>query len=97
MKKINSQSFPIPESLHDLENEPYNLQPYPFDFNNGDDEAARADSFDNLVDLIEEGNQFLTNAGFSLFEDDGNIGEDNEIHDKWVNHTRLQALYTLVR
>ena len=36
--------FPIPSSLQELESPPYNLLPYPHDFDD-DDEAARAESF----------------------------------------------------
>ena len=54
--------FPIPASLQDLEREPYNLLPYPNDFED-DDEAARADSFAALVGLIERGNRSLETAG----------------------------------
>ena len=97
----NQQSqgtFPIPASLHDLERAPYNLLPYPNDFND-DDEAARADSFTLLVNILEQGNKHLSSAGITLFHDnasrsgDGDDGDD----DLWMDEERVQALYTLVR
>ena len=60
-------AFPIPASLQDLEREPYNLLPYPDDFND-DDEAARADSFSQLVTLLDRGNQTLLSGGIYLFQ-----------------------------
>lgn len=81
--------FPIPSSLQDLEREPYNLLPYPHDFDD-DDEAARANSFGILVDLIDQGNQVLLSEGIALFQHyDGQT--------KWLQDDRIQALYTLVR
>jgi condensin complex subunit 1 len=86
----NVQStFPIPASLQDLEREPYNLLPYPQDFDD-DDEASRADSFQNLVDLIERGNRTLMTGGLSLFE-------SYEEQEPWMDGDRVQAMYTLVR
>jgi hypothetical protein len=86
----NVQSaFPIPASLQDLEREPYNLLPYPQDFND-DDEASRADSFNTLVDLVERGNRTLMNGGLSLFE-------TYEEQGPWMDGDRVQAMYTLVR
>ena len=86
----NRPSFPIPASLHDLERAPYNLLPYPYDFVD-DDEAARADSFASLVDLVEHGNRTLSCGGISLFE-------SSEVDDDpWMDEDRVQALYTLVR
>jgi len=82
-------TFPIPSSLQDLERAPYNLLPYPNDFDD-DDEAARADSFDNLADLIERGNRTLISGGLALFGDE-------EGYDEWMDQERIQALYTLVR
>ena len=83
-------SFPIPASLQDLEREPYNLLPYPNDFED-DDEATRADSFAQLVSLLERGNQALVSGGIYLFQsDDGG-------YDPWMTGERVQALYTLVR
>ena len=82
-------SFPIPSSLQDLEREPYNLLPYPHDFDD-DDEAARADSFGHLVDLIDQGNQLLLSEGILLFQTyEGQV--------PWLQTDRMQALYTLVR
>lgn len=97
-------SFPIPASLQDLEHEPYNLLPYPPDFDD-DDEAARADSFARLVDVIEDGNHLLARNGMLLFQPttasssfssspsfDG-VGQE----EAWLNDERIQSLYTLVR
>ena len=83
--------FPIPVSLQDLEREPYNLQPYPHDFND-DDEAARAESFLGLVGELENQNQVLSNADMGLFSP---RREDGEID--WMDEDRMQSLYTLVR
>jgi len=86
-------SFPIPASLQDLEREPYNLSPYPHDFDD-DDEAARADSFDRLVDGIEQGNKNLLSQGMIVFQ----ITTAYEGYDEnWNGNERIQALYTLVR
>jgi hypothetical protein len=85
-----SSTFPIPASLQDLEREPYNLLPYPNDFDD-DDEAARADSFSQLVTLLERGNQALVSGGLYLFQ------QDDDGYDPWMDHERIQALYTLVR
>lgn len=87
-------TFPIPSSLHDLERAPYNLLPYPDDFND-EDEATRADSFTGLVNLLEQGNRYLSSAGITLFNDSG-IGDDDD-DDLWMDEERVQALYTLVR
>ena len=87
-KTTTSSSFPIPSSLQDLERAPYNLLPYPHDFED-DDEAARADSFDALVHLLEQGNRTLNSGALGLFED-----EDDDL---WMDEDRVQALYTLVR
>lgn len=84
-----ASSFPIPSSLQDLEREPYNLLPYPHDFDD-EDEAARADSFGRLVELIDQGNQALLTDGIALFQ----------VYDgqrPWLDGDRIQALYTLVR
>ena len=77
-----------------MEREPYNLLPYPHDFDD-DDEAARADSFSALVDLIDEGNQSLLSEGITLFQhyDD----ETGPTATLWMQNDRIQALYTLVR
>ena len=85
-----AQRFPIPASLQDLEHAPYHLQPYPNDFDDVD-EAARADSFERLLDSIEQGNFELQNGGVALFV------EDDDGDDVWLQPSRLQALYTLVR
>lgn len=85
--------FPIPSVLQDLEKEPYNLQPYPAGFED-DDEATRANSFDQLVEFIERGNRSLANGGLALFEVPE--GEEDEF-EQWNDEERVQALYTLVR
>jgi len=85
-----AKGFPIPSALHDLERDPYNLLPYPETFDD-DDEAARAESFDALVLLIESSNRTAANSSMVLFESDG----DDE--EPWNNEDRMQALYTLVR
>ena len=74
-KTADSSKFPIPSSLQDLERAPYNLLPYPDDFED-DDEASRADSFDSLVKLLETGNHTLLNGSSALFEADD--AEDEE-------------------
>lgn len=84
-----ASTFPIPSSLSDLERSPYNLLPYPYDFDD-EDEAARADSFERLVNELEQGNRGLSTGGISLFE---NIDEE----EQWMDEDRVQAMYTLVR
>ena len=84
-----SATFPIPASLQDLERPPYNLSPYPENFAH-DDEGARADSFDSLVDIIEDGNRILTNSSQVLFHTE-------EGDDPWNDNERIQAMYTVVR
>ena len=85
-------TFPIPSSLQELESHPYNLLPYPHDFDD-DDETARAESFDKLIRLLEGGNRSLTSCGLGLFE----VEEGEEDLDAWNDGERIQALYTLVR
>jgi hypothetical protein len=82
----NQSHFLIPVALHDLEREPYHLLPYPQDFDD-DNEGARADSFDRLVDLLD--NHVLRSSTMVLFVE----GDD----EAWLNEERMQALYTLVR
>ena len=79
--------FSVPSSLQDLEHEPYNLDPYPHDFDDRDDESREA-SFESLVTRLTAGNRCLR-AG--VWDED----EDDE--DLWMDQTRLQCLYTLVR
>jgi hypothetical protein len=86
-------TFPIPASLQDLEREPYSLLPYPQDFDD-DDEAARADSFGRLVEIIERGNRTLVSSGIALFQQQQNYDDGQEA---WLEEDRVQALYTLVR
>lgn len=83
-------SFPIPASLQDLERAPYNLLPYPDDFQDSD-EAARADSFSALVQQLQDSNSVLSAGGLSLFQEDADSSE------LWMDEDRVQALYTLVR
>ncbi|KAL9181578.1 LOW QUALITY PROTEIN: hypothetical protein ACHAXT_010383 [Thalassiosira profunda] len=85
--------FPIPASLQELESAPYNLLPYPADFDDSD-ESARAESFGALVRHLEAGNRTLASAGIGLFEEEE--GEE-EGYEEWNDHERMQALYTLVR
>lgn len=85
-------TFPIPASLQELESAPYNLLPYPNDFED-DDEAARAESFHKLIRLIEAGNRSLISNGLGLFE----VADGEEDFDAWNDTERIQALYTLVR
>lgn len=87
-------AFPIPSSLQELESQPYNLLPYPHDFED-DDEASRAESFDRLIRLLENGNRSLMSCGMGLFEVDE--GEEEGEYDVWNDGDRVQALYTLVR
>ncbi|KAL7544117.1 hypothetical protein ACHAXR_013559 [Thalassiosira sp. AJA248-18] len=89
----NKPTFPIPSSLQELESSPYNLLPYPHDFDD-DDEAARAESFSKLIRLLENGNRTLLSAGLGLFDVED---EDEEDYDVWNDNERIQALYTLVR
>jgi hypothetical protein len=84
--------FPIPSSLQDLEREPYNLLPYPEDFND-DDDGARTDSFNTLVSKIEQGNRYLTMQYDQQDAEDAQEDED----EQWMEEGRLQAIYTLVR
>ena len=92
--------FPIPSTLQDLEREPYDLLPYPIGFAD-DDEATRADSFDQLVLFLERGNRTLNNGGMELFESSGDADPDSdgagECSYEWNSEDRIQALYTLVR
>ena len=84
------QSFPIPSGIHDLERAPYNLLPYPEDFDDND-EATRADSFDELVLLLETSNRIAAHSSIILFE------THDEDEEAWNNEERMQAMYTLVR
>ena len=94
MPSSSTTSFPIPSSLQELESDPYNLDPYPSDFDDVD-EAARADSFDVLVATLERGNRTLSNGGMVLFEEEEE--NDDGGYDPWMDRERVQALYTLVR
>lgn len=82
--------FPIPGSLPDLERAPYNLLPYPDDFDDVD-EVARGASFSELVRRVEVGNRTLNSANMTLF-----VSEDED-DEPWLEQSRIQALYTLVR
>ncbi len=92
----SASTFPIPSSLQDLESEPYNLDPYPPNFDDVD-EATRADSFDALVSTLERGNRTLSNGGMVLFEEEAENGDEDGGYDPWMDRERVQALYTLVR
>jgi hypothetical protein len=81
-------AFPIPPSFTSLESPPYNLLPYPLDFND-DDETCRAESFHRLISIVDAGNRTLNCGGYGLFEE--------EEEDVWCDGERIQALYTLVR
>ena len=101
--------FPIPVSIHDLEREPYNLLPYPNDFEDDNDEETRIQSFQKLVQCIEQGNRCLNGHGsdgtlmMNLFLPSNNNDDDDDDDDldgeeePWMDETRIQALYTLVR
>lgn len=90
-------SFPIPSSFQELERDPYDLLPYPVGFAD-DDEATRADSFVQLVILLEQGNRTLSNGGIELFEKSvEGTSFDGEDGQPWNCEDRIQALYTLVR
>lgn len=84
--------FPVPSTFQDLEREPYNLLPYPDDFDDND-EDARADSFNALVQKIEHGNRYLTIQYDQQKDADSEEGEEED----WIEEGRLQAMYTLVR
>jgi hypothetical protein len=98
-----SSRFPIPLSLHDLEREPYNLLPYPVDFEDDHDETVRSNSFSKLVVYIEQGNRYLNNANddvssMMLFPSAADTHDDDEDQEEpWMDDARIQALYTLVR
>ena len=91
-KSSHEPRFPIPLSLHDLEREPYHLQPYPENFED-DDDAARGNSFAALVQSLEQGNRTLQCSQMALFVIDSDEDED----DPWMENQRMQSLYTLVR
>lgn len=91
----SSSTFPIPSSFQELESPPYNLLPYPHSFSD-DDEAARAESFEVLIRIVEGGNRSLVNSsGLALFEEEEE--EEEGECDAWNDGVRIQALYTLVR
>jgi hypothetical protein len=103
--------FPIPVSIHDLEREPYNLLPYPNDFEDDNDEEIRMQSFQKLVHYIEQGNRYLhgnrdgmqQHTMMNLFVPASNekvnddMDDDDDDDEPWMDETRMQALYTLVR
>ena len=104
--------FPIPVSIHDLEREPYNLLPYPNDFEDDNDDETRNYSFQKLIQCIEQGNRCLNGNGTSAGKSDGHMmmnlfmptpnddstDADFEGEDEpWMDEVRIQALYTLVR
>lgn len=106
MPSLNNKiTFPtgIPSSLQDLEREPYNLEPYPNDFDEHGDEASRADSFKSLVESLQQGNRNLRAARGSAFattdssqQQESQEDEDDD-EDPWMDRERVQNLYTLVR
>ena len=79
--------FAIPSSLQHLEHDPYNLDPYPDDFNDHNEET-RTESFERLILRVNEGNRWLRADVWDEEEDD---------EDQWMDQARLQILYTLVR
>jgi hypothetical protein len=94
--------FPIPVSIHDLEREPYNLLPYPNDFEDDNDDETRTHSFQKLVQYIEQGNRCLSGnhdglLQMNLFLPSTNDEEDIGEEEPWMDESRIQALYTLVR
>lgn len=102
-KSTVKSRFPIPLSIQDLEQEPYELLPYPIEFPSESDEATRAEAFCSLVRGLESSNRTLLNADISLFqsadsdfEDEEEAGNQSE-SDLWMDEERMQALYTLVR
>lgn len=92
---MTEPKFTIPSSLQDLEREPHNLFPYPLEFQDND-EAERVESFNALVELVEETNQTLT-VQFMNDSDDDDEEEEEESTEPWIDRGRFQALYTLVR
>jgi hypothetical protein len=93
------EDFVIPAVLRDLEGDPYNLQPYPNDFDDADD-VARTESFQRLVDAVRGKNNLLTGGAYpdDIAEDDeDDSGEDDDVVDRWLDRSHIQALYTLVR
>ena len=49
MEEHLSPIFSVPTTLGDLEEDPYNLLPYPADFDEDADDMSRAAAFDELV------------------------------------------------
>ena len=65
------------------------------------DEETRIHSFQKLVQYIEQGNRCLNGNrdGMNLFlpsSNDDDIDDEGE-EEPWMDETRVQALYTLVR
>jgi hypothetical protein len=103
--------FPIPMSLPDLEREPYNLLPYPYDFEDDDkNDTIRIRSFAKLLQYVEQGNRCLNNNNYNHHHHDKETFPmdlfhtattsntyDEESDEPWMDETRVQALYTLVR
>ena len=79
--------FAVPSSLQHLEYDPYNLEPYPNDFDDHD-EDSRVASFERLISSLNDGNRFLRSGVWEEEEDD---------LDLWMDQSRLQNLFTLVR
>jgi hypothetical protein len=98
-----AEDFVIPAVLRDLEGDPYNLQPYPNDFDDADD-VARTESFQRLVDAVRGKNNLLSCGAYpdDIEDDEDDSGEDeqadgDDVVDRWLDRSHIQALYTLVR
>ena len=90
--------FSIPSVLQDLEGEPYNLQPYPHDF----DDSNREEAFQRLVGELGQQNRLLMSGVYpdDVLDEEDEEDEDSEIEqvlDPWMDLKRMQSLYTLVR
>jgi hypothetical protein len=105
-KKDSSSTsrFPIPQSLLDLEHEPYNLLPYPLDFEDDQhNDEIRMNSFTKLLHHIEQGNRSISTGSANINNHELMmnlflpIDDDGDDQDPWMDETRIQALYTLVR
>ena len=100
----NASTFSLPSNLNDLESSPYNLLPYPSNFDEDGDESSRAESFTNLLIDISNENKKLkrfknTKEVNTLWFIEGgeNIEEKFALFEESAGRVRVQALYTLVR
>jgi len=90
--------FTVPANLNDFESSPYTLESYPENFND-ETEIDRANSFDDLVSILESGNRGLKKGATHVevanmwCVDDGEFGLD----EGSAGRERVQSLYTLVR